>query len=101
MHPDDALAEERHNSYGKTEAWYVVDCKPGAAIYLGFKDLNITREEYIAAVSESRLEPLLNKVEVHPGDVFFIPAGTALFLISWMRICPKHSSPSVPLKQLK
>ncbi len=76
VHPDDALAEERHNSFGKTEAWYVVDCKPGAAIYLGFKDLNLTREEYIAAVSESRLEELLNKVEVRPGDTFFIPAGT-------------------------
>ncbi len=76
VHPDDALAEERHNSFGKTEAWYVVDCKPGAAIYLGFKDLNLTREEYIAAVSESRLEELLNKVEVKPGDTFFIPAGT-------------------------
>ena len=76
VHPDDELAMERHDSFGKTEAWYVVDCKPGAAIYLGFKDLNITREEYIAAVSESRLEPLLNRVEVHPGDVFFIPAGT-------------------------
>lgn len=76
VHPDDALAEERHNSFGKTEAWYVVDCKPGAAIYLGFKDLNLTREEYIAAVSESRLEELLNKVEVEPGDTFFIPAGT-------------------------
>ena len=76
VHPDDALAEERHNSFGKTEAWYVVDCKPGAAIYLGFKDLNLTREEYISAVSESRLEELLNKVEVKPGDVFFIPAGT-------------------------
>ena len=76
VHPDDALAEERHNSFGKTEAWYVVDCKPGAAIYLGFKDLNLTREEYIAAVSEARLEELLNKVEVKPGDTFFIPAGT-------------------------
>ena len=76
VHPDDTLAEERHNSFGKTEAWYVVDCKPGAAIYLGFKDLNLTREEYIAAVSESRLEELLNKVEVKPGDTFFIPAGT-------------------------
>ena len=76
VHPDDILAEERHNSFGKTEAWYIVDCKPGAAIYLGFKDLNITREEYIAAVSESRLEPLLNRVPVKPGDVFFIPAGT-------------------------
>ena len=64
VHPNDALAEERHNSFGKTEAWYVVDCKEGAAIYLGFKDLNLTREEYIAAVSESRLEELLNRVEV-------------------------------------
>lgn len=76
VHPDDALAEERHNSFGKTEAWYIADCKPGAAIYLGFKDLNITREEYISAVSESRLEELLNRVEVKKGDVFFIPAGT-------------------------
>ena len=76
VHPDDALALERHGSFGKTEAWYVVDCKPGASIYLGFKDLNLTREEYIAAVAESRLEELLNKVEVKPGDVFFIPAGT-------------------------
>ena len=76
VHPDDELAEERHSSYGKTEAWYVADCKPGAAIYLGFKDLNITREEYISAVAESRLEELLNRVEVKPGDLFFIPAGT-------------------------
>ena len=76
VHPDDELAEERHSSYGKTEAWYVADCKPGAAIYLGFKDLNITREEYISAVAESRLEELLNRIEVKPGDLFFIPAGT-------------------------
>ena len=76
VHPDDVLAAKRHNSFGKTEAWYVVDCKPGAAIYLGFKDLNLTREEYIAAVAESRLEELLNRVEVKPGDTFFIPAGT-------------------------
>jgi mannose-6-phosphate isomerase len=76
VHPDDELAEERHSSYGKTEAWYVADCKPGAAIYLGFKNLDITREEYIAAVAESRLEELLKRVEVKPGDLFFIPAGT-------------------------
>ena len=76
VHPDDALAEERHNSYGKTEAWYVVDCKPGAALYLGFKNRNITREEYIEAVAEQRLEELLNRIEVKPGDIFFIPAGT-------------------------
>lgn len=76
VHPNDELAEERHQSFGKTEAWYIAECKEGAAIYLGFKDLDITREEYIAAVAESRLESMLNRVEVKKGDVFFIPAGT-------------------------
>jgi mannose-6-phosphate isomerase len=76
VHPDDTLAEERHNSYGKTEAWYVADCKPGAAIYLGFKNLNTTREEYLEAVAQSRLAELLNRIEVKPGDIFYIPAGT-------------------------
>jgi mannose-6-phosphate isomerase len=76
VHPNDELAAERHDSFGKTEAWYIAECKDGAAIYLGFKDLNTTREEYISAVAESRLESLLNRVEVHKGDIFFIPAGT-------------------------
>ena len=56
--------------------WYVVNRTPGAALYVGFKDTSITREEYIAAVNEDRLPELLNRVEVEPGDVFFIPAGT-------------------------
>lgn len=86
VHPNDELAMERHNSFGKTEAWYIADCEEGAAIYLGFKDLNITREEYIAAVSESRLEALLNRVEVKKGDVFFIPAGTVHALGAGMQV---------------
>jgi len=76
VHPDDGLAAERHNSYGKTEMWYVVDCEPGAALYVGFRDTTITREQYIAAVNEDRLPEILNRVEVKAGDVFFIPAGT-------------------------
>ena len=38
VHPDDELAAERHNSYGKTEMWYVSDCDEGAALYIGFKN---------------------------------------------------------------
>lgn len=86
VHPNDELAMERHDSFGKTEAWYIADCQVGAAIYLGFKDLNITREEYIAAVSESRLEALLNRIEVKKGDVFFIPAGTVHALGAGMQV---------------
>jgi len=76
VHPDDELAKERHNSYGKTEMWYVSGCKPGAALYVGFKDTSITREEYLQALNEDRLPEIMNRVEVKKGDVFFIPAGT-------------------------
>ena len=36
VHPDDAIARERHNAYGKTEMWYVVDATPEARLLLGF-----------------------------------------------------------------
>ena len=29
VHPDDETAFDRHNSYGKTEAWYVLEADPG------------------------------------------------------------------------
>lgn len=74
VHPDDELAAERHNSLGKTEMWYVTSCEDGAAIYVGF-NREITREEYLDAVSSGRLVDLLNRVEVKAGDAFFIPAG--------------------------
>lgn len=76
VHPDDELAAERHNSYGKTEMWYVTDCEPGAALYVGFKDTSITREQYLEALNEDRLPEILNRVEVKAGDTFYIPAGT-------------------------
>lgn len=75
VHPDDALAEERHNSFGKTEMWFVTACEPDASIYIGFSDPEITREKYLDAVSGGYLPSLLNKVNVKAGDAFFIPAG--------------------------
>lgn len=74
VHPDDELAAERHNSLGKTEMWYVTSCEDGAAIYIGF-NRELTREEYLEAVSSGCLVDLLNRVEVKAGDAFFIPAG--------------------------
>lgn len=76
VHPDDKLAAERHDSYGKTEMWYVCNAEPGASIYIGFKNTDLTREEYLAAVNEERLSEILHEVKVSKGDLFFIPAGT-------------------------
>lgn len=75
VHPDDELAKERHHSYGKTEMWYVIDCMPGASLYVGF-NRQVSREEYLQAVKCGTLPSLLQKIEVSPGDAYFIPAGT-------------------------
>ena len=74
VHPDDKLAGERHNSYGKTEMWYVIDAQPGACIYLGF-NREVTRKTYLEAVENKTLASLLNKIEVKSGDAYFVPAG--------------------------
>ncbi len=74
VHPDDRLAAVRHQSSGKTEMWYVVDAQPGASLYVGFKR-KTSREEYLAAVEAGTLPELLRRVEVKPGEAWFIPAG--------------------------
>lgn len=74
VHPGDEVAAERHNSYGKTEMWYVVDAEPGAELIIGFSK-DCSRDEYLDALEEGRIEELLQKVPVKKGDVLFIPAG--------------------------
>jgi len=74
VHPDDRLAEERHHAWGKTEMWYVIDAKPGAVIYTGFRK-KITKEEYLDCLSGKRMEEIINATPVRAGDAFFIPAG--------------------------
>ncbi len=74
VHPGDEVAAERHNSYGKTEMWYVVDAYQGAELIIGFTK-DCTRDEYLDALDAGEVETLLQKVPVNKGDVFFIPAG--------------------------
>ncbi len=74
VHPDDKVAEERHNSFGKTEMWYVVDADEGATLINGFNK-NTNRDEYSEALKSGKIENILNTEKVQEGDVFLIPAG--------------------------
>ena len=75
VHPDDETAFDRHNSYGKTEAWYVLEADPTARIYMGFnKDLDA--REFLDRCAAGTLEEVLNVVTPKKGDFFFIEAGT-------------------------
>nr|WP_299346553.1 type I phosphomannose isomerase catalytic subunit [Allomuricauda sp.] len=74
LHPNDALAQKRHNCFGKTEMWYVMDADPGAKLIVGFnKDVN--KAEYTASLEADTLLDLLNYEEVAKGDTFFINTG--------------------------
>ena len=74
VHPNNELARKRHSAYGKTEMWYILECKEGSKIYTGFKD-GVTREIYEEAVVNGKIEELLNVEIVDAGDTFFTPAG--------------------------
>ncbi|HOV35357.1 MAG TPA: mannose-6-phosphate isomerase [Dysgonamonadaceae bacterium] len=74
VHPDDRLAKQRHNSFGKTEMWYVINAAPDAYLYSGFQK-SITPDEYVERVKNNTFTETLQKYYVKPGDVFFLPAG--------------------------
>ena len=74
VHPNDELAMKRHNSFGKTEMWYVINAAEGAGLYSGFSQ-QIDAEEYVKRVGDNTIMDVLQRYEVSPGDVFFLPAG--------------------------
>ncbi len=74
LHPNDALAKERHDSFGKTEMWYIMDADPKAELIVGFNK-DVSKEEYAESIDNDTLLDLLNYEEVKEGDTFFINTG--------------------------
>lgn len=74
VHPDDELAQKRHQSFGKTEMWYVIKTAPGAILYSGFSS-QIDADEYVRRVADNTIMDVLQCYKVKEGDVFFLPAG--------------------------
>lgn len=75
VHPNDELAKKRHNSFGKTEMWYVMQADEGSRIIVGFKDKS-SPEQYLEHLKNKNLIDILNQQEVKKGDVFFLETGT-------------------------
>ncbi|MGZ2369708.1 type I phosphomannose isomerase catalytic subunit [Ancylomarina sp. YFZ004] len=74
VHPDDVLAKERHNSFGKTEMWYVLDAEKDANLIVGFNQ-EVDKKIYQQKLDEGKLEDILNAENVENGSCYFIPAG--------------------------
>lgn len=75
VHPSDEYALKHEFQYGKEEMWYILECEPGAFLYYGL-NRPVTREEFSLHLEKGTVESLLNRVEVKPGDIFYITPGT-------------------------
>lgn len=75
VHPDDEYARKHESDNGKTEMWYIIDAEEGAHLIYGFQH-EMTEKILRKAVETGMLDKHLQKVEVHKGDTYFVPAGT-------------------------
>ena len=74
LHPNDTLAKARHNSFGKTEMWYVVQADSDSNLIVGFNQ-PMTKELYLKHLEAKTLERILNFDKVDAGDTYFIEVG--------------------------
>jgi mannose-6-phosphate isomerase len=75
VHPNDELAKKRHNSFGKTEMWYVLQADPASKLIVGFKE-NSNAADYVENLKNKTLLSILDNLTVEVGDVFFLETGT-------------------------
>jgi len=75
VHPNDELAKKRHNSFGKTEMWYIMQAENDARIIVGFKEKS-NPGEYLENLKNKTVLSILDDVKVKSGDVFFLETGT-------------------------
>ncbi|USK31563.1 mannose-6-phosphate isomerase, class I (plasmid) [Bacillus sp. CMF21] len=75
VHPEDSYAKEHESGeLGKTECWYILDCKEGADMIFGHNAK--TKEELIQQINLGNWNELLGRVKIKPGDFFYVPSGT-------------------------
>ena len=74
LHPNNELAAKRHNSFGKTEMWYVMQADCEANLIVGFKE-QTSKEKYLKHLNSKSLPEILNYEKVKPGDTYFIDVG--------------------------
>lgn len=73
VHPPERVAS-RLRGEPKTEMWYVMDARPQACLYAGFRP-GVGRRQFEEALDSGGVEALLHRIPVKKGDAIFIPSG--------------------------
>ena len=94
VHPDDKYARKYEHQNGKTEMWYVIDADGSDCLIYGFRH-KVTEAILRNAVKTGTLDKHLQKVPVHKGDVFYVPAGTVHGIGAGMLVAEIQESSNV------
>ena len=75
LHADDATARRKHGApNGKTEAWHILWCAPGASILVGVKP-GTSRANLVAAFKAQDYDRVMPRYPIAPGDTVYVPGG--------------------------
>ena len=94
VHPNNEKARVRHNSFGKSEMWFIIETEKNANLSLGFNkkiDKNIFNEN----LKNKTVDKILNSFIVEPKDAFFVPAGTIHALYGKMLLLEVQQSSDI------
>jgi mannose-6-phosphate isomerase len=80
IHPDDAYARAHAGDFGKTEAWYVLDCPEEGRVVYGhrWKD----RADYMASVESGRVRDALETLPIRKHHLVYVPSRTLHALLA-------------------
>lgn len=74
IHPDDEYAQKHHQSLGKTECWYVLDClsAPRGQVILGHYAQS--KEQFKQWVTKNQWDKLLKYLPIKKDQFIYVPA---------------------------
>jgi mannose-6-phosphate isomerase len=74
LHPNNELAAKRHDSFGKTEMWYVMQADDDSNLIVDFNQ-KMDKNKYLHHLNNKTLPEVLNYDKVKEGDTFLIEVG--------------------------
>lgn len=74
VHPNDEYASEFENSFGKSEAWYVMDASENAKLIMGLAP-GVNKEKLMKSLETREFKDIFNIISVKKGDFIHIPPG--------------------------
>jgi len=74
VHPDDEVANRKHNELGKSESWFIMEASDDAVLIMGMKP-GITKEIFIEKAKNNDFSGMFEEISVKKGDLIDITPG--------------------------